>query len=82
MLGPALIELDYLIRQHDPLIQAAAPRMRALLEQTTQQGVVILAAASATGSCASTRNPALNRTRPSATSVASACRCSWARPPA
>ena len=42
MLGPALIELDYLIRQHDPLIQAAAPRMRALLEQTTQQGVVIL----------------------------------------
>ena len=42
MLGPALIELDYLIRQHDPLIRAAAPFMRALLEQTTQQGAVIL----------------------------------------
>ncbi len=42
MLGPALIELDYLIRQHDPLIRAAAPFMRALLQQTTQQGAVIL----------------------------------------
>ena len=42
MLGPALIELDYLIRQHDPLIRAAAPFMRALLDQTTQRGAVIL----------------------------------------
>lgn len=41
-LGPALIGLDYLIRHHDPLIRAAAPPMRQLLDATTQRGTVIL----------------------------------------
>ena len=41
-LGPALIGLDYLIRTHDPLIRAAAPLMRLLLETTTQRGTIIL----------------------------------------
>lgn len=42
VLGPALIELDYLIRRHDPLIREAAPIMRALLARTTQRGTIIL----------------------------------------
>jgi DNA-binding IclR family transcriptional regulator len=41
-LGPAIIELDFLIRHHDPLIAMAAPAMRRLLDQTTQRGAVIL----------------------------------------
>ena len=41
-LGPALVELDYLIRRHDPLIRAAVPIMRHLLDRTTQRGTVIL----------------------------------------
>ena len=41
-LGPAIIELDHLIRRHDPLIAAARPAMRALLDRTTQRASVIL----------------------------------------
>lgn len=41
-LGPAVIEMDYLIRHHDPLIRATVPAMRGLLEATTQRGTVIL----------------------------------------
>ncbi|MGH7121966.1 MAG: IclR family transcriptional regulator [Acetobacteraceae bacterium] len=41
-LGPALVQLDLLVRRHDPLIQAAAPVMRRLLDATTQSAMVIL----------------------------------------
>ncbi len=41
-LGPGLIELDYLIRRHDPIIHAAQPLMRRLLELTTEAATVIL----------------------------------------
>ncbi len=42
VLGPAFVQFDRLIRQSDPLIRLAAPRMRALLTQTTQRSVVVL----------------------------------------
>lgn len=42
VLGAAFVRFDRLVRQNDPLIRVAAPRMRALLEQTTQRAVAVL----------------------------------------
>jgi DNA-binding IclR family transcriptional regulator len=42
VLGPAFISFDRIIRQSDPLIRTATPGMTALLEQTSQEAVVIL----------------------------------------
>lgn len=41
-LGPAIVELDLLVRRHDELIGAAAPIMQRLLTQTTQSATVVL----------------------------------------
>jgi DNA-binding IclR family transcriptional regulator len=42
VLGPAFVQFDRLVRQSDPLIRLAAPRMRGLLEKTTQRAVAVL----------------------------------------
>lgn len=42
VLGPAFVHFDRLIRTRDPLIRHAAPRMRAMLERTTQRAVAVL----------------------------------------
>jgi DNA-binding IclR family transcriptional regulator len=42
VLGPAFIRFDRVIRQSDPLIRTATPGMEQLLEQTSQEAVVIL----------------------------------------
>lgn len=42
VLGPAFVQFDRLVRQSDPLIRLAAPKMRALLDQTTQRAVAVL----------------------------------------
>ena len=42
VLGPAFVQFDRLVRQSDPLIRVAEPRMRALLARTTQRAVAVL----------------------------------------
>jgi len=42
VLGPAFVQFDRLVRQSDPLIRVAAPRMRSLLDETTQRAVTVL----------------------------------------
>jgi DNA-binding IclR family transcriptional regulator len=42
MLGPAFIRYDLLMRQGDPLVQAASGPMRELLARTTQHAVVLI----------------------------------------
>ena len=42
VLGPAFVQFDRLVRQSDPLIRLAKPRMQALLRDTTQGAVAVL----------------------------------------
>ena len=42
VLGPAFVQFDRLVRQSDPLIRLATPRMRTLLDHTTQRAVAVL----------------------------------------
>jgi DNA-binding IclR family transcriptional regulator len=42
VLGPAFVQFDRLVRQSDPLIRVAEPRMRTLLVRTTQRAVAVL----------------------------------------
>jgi DNA-binding IclR family transcriptional regulator len=42
VLGPAFVRFDRLVRQGDPLIRLAAPRMQALIAKTTQRSVAVL----------------------------------------
>jgi DNA-binding IclR family transcriptional regulator len=42
VLGPAFVQFDRLVRQSDPLIRLAEPRMQALLRNTTQRAVAVL----------------------------------------
>ena len=42
VLGPAFGRFDWLVRRGDPLIRLSAPRMRELLDATTQRAVAVL----------------------------------------